>query len=125
MRIFCTFRISWNRICDWLPIVFILVLRIGRNISKNHPVHCHWKDGDTETKRRAVEQAEEEDFGNTTRGQVTKVEVEDKDKDKDKYKDKDSKYTLYTHNNASSPWSKTYFFKHNIQKAVILKEGSQ
>ena len=49
----------------------------------------------------------------------------DKDKDKDKYKDKDSKYTLYTHNNALSPWSKTYFFKHNIQKAVILKEGSQ
>ena len=29
-----------------------------------------WQDGDTETKRRAVEQAEEEDFGQTVRGQV-------------------------------------------------------
>ena len=31
--------------------------------------HYH-QDGDTETKRRAVEQAEEEDFGNSMRGQV-------------------------------------------------------
>ena len=31
----------------------------------------HQQDGDTETKRRAVEQAEEEDFGNSMRGQVS------------------------------------------------------
>ena len=32
--------------------------------------HCYPKDGDTETKRRAVELAEEEDFGTSTQGQV-------------------------------------------------------
>ena len=35
----------------------------------HHVLHFH-QDGDTETKRRAVEQAEEEDFGNSMRGQV-------------------------------------------------------
>ena len=32
--------------------------------------YCCPKDGDTETKRRAVELAEEEDFGTSTQGQV-------------------------------------------------------
>ena len=33
-RIFCTSRISWNRISGWLPIVFILVMKIGRTVKK-------------------------------------------------------------------------------------------
>ena len=71
------------------PSFFILVLKIGRTVKKITLYVATWQDGDTETKRRAVEQAEEEDFGNTTRGQVRqKLKLELKTKTKTKIKTK-------------------------------------
>ena len=66
-----------------------MVLKIGRTVKKITLYVATWQDGDTETKRRAVEQAEEEDFGNTTRGQVRqKLKLELKTKTKTKIKTK-------------------------------------
>ena len=37
-RIFCTSRISWNRISDWLPIIFHFGTENWEEQLKNHPV---------------------------------------------------------------------------------------
>ena len=38
MRIFCTSKISWNRISDWLPVVFHFGTESWEEQLKNHPV---------------------------------------------------------------------------------------
>ena len=38
-RIFCTSRISWNRVSDWLPIVFHFSTENWERPLKKHPVH--------------------------------------------------------------------------------------
>ena len=40
-RIFCTSRISWNRISDWLPIIFHFGTENWEEQLKNHPVSIH------------------------------------------------------------------------------------
>ena len=42
-RIFCTSRISWNRISDWLPIVFHFGTDNWEEQLKKHPVQMHGK----------------------------------------------------------------------------------
>ena len=41
-RIFCTSRISWNRISDWLPIVFHFGTENWEEQLKKHPVQTCW-----------------------------------------------------------------------------------